>query len=151
MCTPKEDPPVVKMPATKENKWITHLKSHREEIINLLLASILLILTLRMLREKGEKLDEKKSLEKSVESLNEELSTIKQDMLKFVDSDLPKIISQSGLKNAKVDTLSGQIKEKINLILFREPTQSVVIVSTSEQAPAEDKASMQKSIGKGLV
>jgi hypothetical protein len=150
MCTQKEELPVMKRPATKENKWINHLKSHREELLNLLLASILLIVTLRMLREKGEKLDEKKSLEKSVENLNEELCTIKQDMLKFVESDLPKIISQSGLKSAKVDILSGQIKERINLILFRELHPSG-IVSNTEEAPSDQKPGMQKSIGKGLM
>ncbi len=154
LCTPKEDPPVMKRPAAKENKWITHLKSHREEFINLLLASVLLIVTLRMLREKGEKLDEKKSLEKSVEDLKEELSNIKQGMHQFVESDLPKLITQlkeaKGLKNSKVESLSRQIKKKINLILFREPSPTA-IVSGTKQAPPDDSAGMQNTIGKGLM
>jgi hypothetical protein len=133
----------------KENKWITHLKSHREEFINLLLASVLLIVTLRMLREKGEKLDEKKSLEKSVEDLKAELNNIKQDIVTFVESDLAKVISQSGLKNAKADTLSGQIKEKLVLIISRDPSPSAIPANT-EQATPDEKVSMQKSI-KGLL
>ena len=140
---PKVDGPVTKT-AKPESSWMTFMKSHSEEFLNILLASILLIVTLRMLREKGEKLEEKKAVELEIECLKKELSRMKGEIFNFIESDLTKIVVSSIPKGAKADLISSQVSDRIRSIVSPTPVTTV-------QPPEEPPSTMQSTVQKGLI
>lgn len=123
---------------------MTFMKSHSEEFLNILLASILLIVTLRMLREKGEKLEEKKAVELEIECLKKELSRMKGEIFNFIESDLTKIVISSIPKGAKADLISSQVSDRIRSIVSPTPVTTV-------QPPEEPPSTMQSTVQKGLI
>jgi hypothetical protein len=141
---PVPSPKQAKAP-TPEKGWVTFMKSHSEEFLNILLASILLIVSLRMLREKGEKLEEKKSTEHEIESLRKELNKIKSELTSFVETDLPKIITASNPKGAKIEFVTSQVAEKIRSIVTPKP------VSSNQPIEEQPVPTMQSTVQRGLI
>jgi hypothetical protein len=146
---PKVEEPVPSQKQAKapipEKGWVTFMKSHSEEFLNILLASILLIVSLRMLREKGEKLEEKKSTEHEIESLRKELNKIKSELTSFVETDLPKIITASNPKGAKIEFVTSQVAEKIRSIVTPKP------VSSNQPIEEQPVPTMQSTVQRGLI
>eukprot|EP00277_Geminigera_cryophila_P007363 CAMPEP_0179431736 /NCGR_PEP_ID=MMETSP0799-20121207/16550_1 /TAXON_ID=46947 /ORGANISM="Geminigera cryophila, Strain CCMP2564" /LENGTH=244 /DNA_ID=CAMNT_0021208813 /DNA_START=1 /DNA_END=735 /DNA_ORIENTATION=+ len=76
-------------PAKLGRSLLGTLKAHRDELFNMLLAALLLVLTLKMLREKGEKLDEESDSDKRIKVLEAELASIESSIAESVRTGLP--------------------------------------------------------------
>lgn len=72
-------------PAKKLGRSLTEtLSDHRDELVNIFLAALLLVLTLKMLREKGEKLDEESDSGKRIKALEAELASLEAAIVERV-------------------------------------------------------------------
>ena len=72
-------------PEKKLGRSLTEtLSDHRDELFNILLAALLLVLTLKMLREKGEKLDEESDKAKRIKALEAELASLETAIVERV-------------------------------------------------------------------
>jgi hypothetical protein len=72
-------------PAKKLGRSLTEtLSDHRDELVNIFLAALLLVLTLKMLREKGEKLDEESDRDKRIKVLEAELASLEAAIVERV-------------------------------------------------------------------
>lgn len=72
-------------PEKKLGRSLTEtLSDHRDELFNILLAALLLVLTLKMLREKGEKLDEESDKAKRIKALEAELVSLETAIVERV-------------------------------------------------------------------
>lgn len=72
-------------PEKKLGRSLTEtLSDHRDELFNIFLAALLVVLTLKMLREKGEKLDEESENGKRIRVLEAELASLEAAIVERV-------------------------------------------------------------------
>mmetsp|Transcript_14338 Transcript_14338/g.49010 ORF Transcript_14338/g.49010 Transcript_14338/m.49010 type:complete len:240 (-) Transcript_14338:970-1689(-) len=87
--------------------------SHRDELLNIGLASLLLVLTIKLVRIKGEGEDEAERLNKVVEGLQTTLERTKTKLEELALNETPAIASAISLKKGKEEILQEQILQII--------------------------------------
>ena len=148
MSSPKVEEDTAKEEKKPASGWVAFMKAHQEEFVNILLASFLLIITLRMLREKGEKLEEKKEVEAEIGFLKTELNRVRKELDDFSESGLPKIVRESGLKSGKAESVSAQLAEKIRSIITPPAGSKSVNQERDERL---NVPTMQTTVQSGLM
>ena len=134
------------------------LRDHRDELFNLMLAALLCVLTLKMLREKGEKLDEESESTKQVKVLEAQLADLEASIVDRVRSELPNVRGFGwGARRPEVEkqilqlVLDGLASAKDRQGSFERAQLVAAPDAPSAESLTATVGSSQSAVKKGLV